>query len=106
MIIYRSLNKSFQFIRSVPINDKNSQNDHYHYDYVMMLNFQENWDVRGEGGLKIRAHADKGGLKIRTHVTCGQGGWGKKWTNICGRPLWMAPKVSEKSKKYTITAII
>ena len=78
MIIYRSLNKSFQFIRSVPINDKNSQNDHYHYDYVMMLNFQENWDVRGEGGLKIRAHADKGGLKIRTHVTCGQGGRGVK----------------------------
>ena len=35
-----------------------------------------------------------GGLKIWTHVemwTRREGG--KKWTKICGCPLWMAPKV-------------
>ena len=43
----------------------------------MMLVYQKNTDLQGEGGLKIRTHKDKG-----------EGG---KWAKICSRFLWMAP---------------
>ena len=44
----------------------------------MMLTFQKKCGRPGGGDLKIRTHEDKGeGVK--------------KWAQICGCPLWMAP---------------
>ena len=65
MIIYKSLNKSLQIIRSIKINlnFKNHKND----NFVMMLIFQNKCGRPGGGGLKIRTHAD-----------CGQGRRGVK----------------------------
>ena len=55
--LYKSLNSSLQMIRSITINNTNSQKWSLCYDVDFS---KKNADVRGEWGLKIRKHADKG----------------------------------------------
>ena len=92
MVIYKSLNKSPQIIRSKTINNKNLQNDHY----AMILIFQK---IRTSGG---------GGFENQD--ICGQGGGGReKWQKFADAlykwPLTEITKLATKYYFYFITNV-
>ena len=73
MLIYNPLNKSLQIIWSITINNKNLRK--------LSLYCDVDFSTKKCGHPGGSENSDR----------CGQGGGGKIWSTICGRPLWMTP---------------